>query len=78
MSTFKVDTYSPNTGEKLYTFTLSPIVVENHRVNLMKSDRPYYVFGGLEMARNDFMQTIAQFFLMALITSFPSTYKTPQ
>ena len=28
----KVDTYSPNTGEKLYTFALFPIVVENHRV----------------------------------------------
>ena len=28
----KVDTYSPNTGEKLSTFALSPIVVENHRV----------------------------------------------
>ena len=28
----KVDTYSPNTGEKLYTFVLSPIMVENHRV----------------------------------------------
>ena len=28
----KVDTYSPNTGEKLCTFALSPIVVENHRV----------------------------------------------
>ena len=28
----KVDTYSPNIEEKLCTFALSPIVVENHRV----------------------------------------------
>ena len=28
----KVDTYSPNTGGKLSTFALSPILVENHRV----------------------------------------------
>ena len=28
----KVDTYSPNTGGKLYTIALYPIVVENHRV----------------------------------------------
>ena len=28
----KVDTYFFNTGEKLCTFALSPIVVENHRV----------------------------------------------
>ena len=28
----KVAIYSPNTGEQLYTFALSPIVVENHRV----------------------------------------------
>ena len=27
----KVDTYSPNTVEKLYTFALSPKVAENHR-----------------------------------------------
>ena len=32
----KVDTYSPNTREKLFTFALSPIVVENHRVAMKK------------------------------------------
>ena len=32
----KVDTYFPNTGEKLFTFAISPIVVENHRVRLVR------------------------------------------
>ena len=32
----KVDTYSPNTGEKLSTFALSPLVVENPRVNSLR------------------------------------------
>ena len=40
----KVDTYSPNTREKLFTFALSPIVVENRKVTVLAEPCLLYDF----------------------------------